>query len=293
MKKLLLVLSLLSTQHIYAFFPMANGIPELPSLPIFGDFDPNRLRVHFNEFTGVQPDFSRESRVVNQIADSVIDGDVEYLLTGAGKEIFSIFMEADADKTKGGVIILHNRGQHANWGDTIKPLRVGLAEKGWDTLSVQMPVLDKHAKYYDYVPIFPYSHDRIEAAIKFYKDKGIDNIVLIAHGCGVHMSMSYLDKYGDDKIKAYVGIGMGATDYRQKLVKGFPINKMSVPILDIYADKDFKGVQNLAEYRAKLIEIAGNKKSIQKVVKNADHYYKDSKAVERLIGQVSEWLDTL
>jgi uncharacterized ferritin-like protein (DUF455 family) len=31
--------------------------------------------------------------------------------------------------------------------------------------------------------------------------KCIDNIVLIAHGCGAHMSMSYLDKYGDSKIK--------------------------------------------------------------------------------------------
>jgi hypothetical protein len=40
------------------------------------------------------------------------------------------------------------------------------------------------------------SHERIDAAINFYKAKGIDNIVLIAHGCGAHMSMSYLDKYG-------------------------------------------------------------------------------------------------
>jgi hypothetical protein len=43
-----------------------------------------------------------------------------------------------------------------------------------------MPVLGKGAKYYDYVPIFPYSHERIDAAINFYKAKGIDNIVLIA-----------------------------------------------------------------------------------------------------------------
>jgi hypothetical protein len=51
----------------------------------------------------------------------------------------------------------------------ILPLRTGLTEKGWHTLSVQMPVLGKGAKYYDYVPIFPYSHERIDAAINFYK----------------------------------------------------------------------------------------------------------------------------
>jgi predicted alpha/beta hydrolase family esterase len=74
------------------------------------------------------------------------------------------------------------------------------------------------------VPIFPYSHERIDAAINFYKAKGIDNIVLIAHGCGAHMSMSYLDKYGDSKIKGYIGIGVGATDYKQKIVNGFPFH---------------------------------------------------------------------
>jgi pimeloyl-ACP methyl ester carboxylesterase len=109
-------------------------------LPMFGEFNPNKLRAEFNQFVGIEPDFDREHRLVNQIADAVIDGDVEYLRLKNGREIFSIFMESEADKPKGGIIILHNRGQHANWSDTIKPLRTGLTEKGWHTLSVQMPV---------------------------------------------------------------------------------------------------------------------------------------------------------
>jgi pimeloyl-ACP methyl ester carboxylesterase len=169
-----------------------------------------------------------------------------------------------------------------------------LTEKGWHTLSVQMPVLGKEAKYYDYVPIFPYSHERIDAAINFYKAKGIDNIVLIAHGCGAHMSMSYLDKYGDSKIKGYIGIGVGATDYKQKIVNGFPFHKMSVPILDVYADNDFTGVRKLADYRAHLIQVAGNKKSAQMIIANAQHYYnKNDGSVERLVTKVANWLDTL
>jgi predicted metal-dependent hydrolase len=42
-------------------------------------FNPNKLRAEFNQFVGIEPDFDREHRLVNQIADSVIDGDVEYL----------------------------------------------------------------------------------------------------------------------------------------------------------------------------------------------------------------------
>ncbi|MBT3744562.1 MAG: DUF3530 family protein, partial [Candidatus Thioglobus sp.] len=182
-------------------------------MPKIGDFDPSSLQKFYNQFTNAQPDFERENRMISEIEDAVMDGDVEYLPVSNDKEIFSIYMEAQAEKAKGGVIILHSRGYHANWDSVIKPLRVGLTEKGWHSLSVQMPVLDKKAKYYDYVPIFPYAHERIEAAIDFYKQLGVDNIILISHGCGAHMAMSYFDKFGDDKVNAFVGIGMGATDY--------------------------------------------------------------------------------
>ncbi|SMN16178.1 hypothetical protein CRYPD_903 [uncultured Candidatus Thioglobus sp.] len=260
---------------------------------MFGDFNPNKLHAEFNQFVDSKPDFLREQRMVDEIADAVMDGDVEYLSLKNDQEVFSIFMESEADKPKGGVIILHNRGQHANWADTIKPLRTGLTEQGWHTLSVQMPVLGKEAKYYDYVPIFPYSHERIDAAIDFYQEKGISNIALIAHGCGAHMAMSYVDKYNNDKIKAFVGIGMGATDYNQKIVNGFPFHKMSVPLLDIYAAQDFSGVRKLSAYRGRLIKMAGNKKSAQMIINNADHYYTNNKSVERLIIKVSSWLNAL
>ncbi|CAC9477048.1 hypothetical protein, partial [uncultured Gammaproteobacteria bacterium] len=66
-------------------------MPTLPNLPMFGEFNPNKLRAEFNQFVGIEPDFDREHRLVNQIADSVIDGDVEYLRLKNGREIFSIF----------------------------------------------------------------------------------------------------------------------------------------------------------------------------------------------------------
>ncbi len=292
MKKITIILGFLLAQNISAFFPMPN-MPKLPELPMFGDFNPNQLRTNFNKFSNSEPDFARERRVISQIEEAVMDGDVEYLPLKKGRKVFTIYMESEVDKPKGGVIILHNRGQHANWDDTIKPLRTGLTEKGWHTLSVQMPVLGKEAKYYDYVPIFPYSYERIDAALDFYKEKGITNIVLIAHGCGAHMAMGYIEKYSDNKFKGFVGIGMGATDYKQKLVNGFPLYKMTVPILDIFAEQDFAGVRKMAKYRDGLIKQAGNKKSAQVIIENADHYYKSEGAVKHLTDKVAIWLNAL
>jgi len=231
--------------------------------------------------------------MIGEIEDAVMDGDVEYLPLANDQEVFSIFMETEDEAPKGGVIVLHSRGYHANWDSVIKPLRVGLASKGWHTLSVQMPVLDKNATYYDYVPIMPFSHERIEAAIDFYKARGIDNIILISHGCGAHMSMSYFDKYGDDQINAYVGIGMGATDYKQKVIKRFPLDIMLKPVLDVYGEKDFPGVVRLSDSRQALMDISNNNKSAQKVIKGADHYYKEEGTADNLTKVIDAWLSNL
>jgi len=56
------------------------------------------------------------------------------------------------------VIVLRGRGFHPDWPEVAAPLRSELFEHGRETLSLQMPVLGKTAKYYDYVPVFPAGH---------------------------------------------------------------------------------------------------------------------------------------
>jgi hypothetical protein len=104
------------------------------------------------------------------------------------------------------------------------------------------------------------------------------------------MSMSYFDKYGDDQINAYVGIGMGATDYKQKVIKRFPLDIMLKPVLDVYGEKDFTGVVRLSESRKALMDISGNKQNAQKVIKGADHYYKENGTDQVLIDTIDTWL---
>ena len=292
LNKIILTFGLVFSQASLALLGL-DDLPKFPILQKVGDFDPSSLQKFYNKFTDAEPDYTREDRMIAEIEDAVMDGDVEYLPLKGDKEVFSIYMEPDVDKPKGGVIILHSRGYHANWSSTIKPLRVGLAEKGWHTLSVQMPVLEKSAKYYDYVSVFPYSHERIDAALSFYKQLGVDNVILVSHGCGAHMSMSYFDKYGDGKINAYVGIGMGATDYKQKVIKRFPLDIMLKPVLDVYGENDFPGVIRLSESRQDLMDVAANAKSAQMVIKGADHYYKENGTAQVLTNTIDAWLSGL
>ena len=244
--------------------------------------------------TSYASDLAREKRMADEIVDAIVDGEAVYLQAD-DKEFLSIYTEAD-DPAKGVAIILHGRGFHPDWQDVINPLRVGLAEAGWNTLSVQMPVLEKQAKYYDYLPLFPQAIPRIEAAIAYareqIKEAGTENkVVLIAHSCGAHMAMTWADVDSFEAIDAYVGIGMGATDYKQPMKQPFPLAKVKVPVLDVYAANDFPAVQKMAAARWQSIEQAGNSKSDQVIIPDADHYYSDRG--DALTSVISEWLDTL
>jgi pimeloyl-ACP methyl ester carboxylesterase len=138
-----------------------------------------------------------------------------------------------------------------------------------------MPVLARDAKYYDYLPIMDEAIPRIEAGLVFLRDQGNKQIAIIAHSCGVHMSMNYLKKIGDEVLSAYVGIGMSATDYRQPMREPFPLNSLGIPVLDIYGSDDYPAVGRLAPGRWEQIHQAGNPLSRQSVVDDADHYFTD------------------
>jgi len=238
--------------------------------------------------TAVASDLAREERIASQIIDSIMDGEA-IELAADGREFLAIEMESDSDTTRGAAIILHGRGLHPEWEQVIKPLRTLLPEHGWHTLALQMPVMKKEAKYFDYVPTFPEAYPRIEAAIAHLKEQGFKRIVLIAHSCGAHMAMHWIDLNGDNEIAAYVGIGMGATDYKQKMVKPFPLDKMKVPILDVYGEEDFSAVLRMAPERWSQIQRAGHGLSQQIRVENADHYFVDKGG--ELVEAISGWLN--
>lgn len=235
-------------------------------------------------------DHAREQRMANEIVDSILDGDAVYLKSGS-HEFLNIYTETDAESPSGAVIILHGRGYHPNWEEVVRPLRVGLIDSGWNTLSMQMPVLEKAAKYNDYVPVLNESFPRIEAGIEYLKQQGNSKIILIAHSCSVHMVMAWVDAGHFKDIDAYVGIGMGATDYKQPMAKPFPLDKIKVPVFDVYGADEYPAVLRGAVDRKKLMELAGNKKSKQQSIPNANHYFTDQG--DALLEAVSNWLGSL
>ena len=84
-------------------------------------------------------DLEREKRMADEIVDAILDGDPIFL-NANNHDFLAIYTQSVVDdereRVKGTVIILHGRGFHPDWQDAINPLRVGLTEHGWNTLSV-------------------------------------------------------------------------------------------------------------------------------------------------------------
>ena len=47
------------------------------------------------------------------------------------------------------------------------------------------------------------------------------------------MAMLWMEQYADQGIDAFIGIGMGATDYKQPMRHPFPFASLKVPVLDL------------------------------------------------------------
>ena len=234
------------------------------------------------------PDYEREQRIAEQIEPDIFDGEAIWLSANQ-REFLAIHIPVE--DTPGAVILMHGRDVNPEEQELIGPMRVGLAEQGWTTLALQMPVLEKGKTYYDYVPILKFGHERIQAAINFLKDQGETKVYLAAHSCGAHMTNHWLNAHGDSQIDGYIAMGLGATDAGQDLQAPFPIGNMSVPVLDLYGSEEFPRPLAMLPERKQLLEKNGHPDSAQIALQGSDHYFRDYG--DKATKIVAEWLSKL
>ena len=222
--------------------------------------------------TGVNAsDKEKEKRWADQISDSLLDGEAIQLNDGTA-DFLAIFTEAENPKDVG-VIIIHGIGIHPDWPSVIQPLRVRLAENGWNTLSLQMPILGNDANVEDYEPLMKEVPARIDAGIRYLFKQGAKKIVIVAHSLGAQMSSYYLahkkiyqEAQTQTPIIAFIGIGMGAGNVPY-------LKQIKIPVVDIYGEKDLPTVLGSVDARAKAAN--SNKHYQQKKVAGANHFFED------------------
>lgn len=223
-----------------------------------------------------QADYAREQRWADEITPAILVGDPVQLALPGGRKFLGIY--APSSKAQAGVVIVHGLGVHPDWG-LINPLRSQLSEQGYATLSVQMPVLAAGEPGEKYTPLFPEAAERIAVAVKYLRDRGHKKITIVSHSYGARMTNFLLNQPGAPAISAWVSIGITGEYTRPETLQA--------PVLDLYGEKDFPGVLELAAKRAAVIQnIRG---SAQIRIAGADHFFNGMD--KELVSSVKQFLD--
>ena len=239
-------------------------------------------------FAASKSDLAKESRWEEQIVPSLLVGE-DVKLKADGVEFLALYAEPTTEEVHGGMIVLHGIGVHPAWPDVIDPIRMTFPDKGWHTLSLQMPILKNEAEDKDYPPLFAEVPGRIQAGVDYLKSKGVNKIVIVGHSMGVTMANYYLATRPDKSIKAVVSAASGPGipgDKRADSLANF--KKTKLPYVDIYGTEDSKRVKDAVEERKKMAGKMKKKDYTVISVPGANHFYSGKQ--EELIKVIDDWL---
>ncbi len=223
-----------------------------------------------------QADYARERRWAEEITPGILTGDPVHLELKSGRKFLGIY--APNAKAPAGVIVVHGLGVHPDW-ELINALRSQLAEQGYATLSIQMPVLAADARGDEYPPLFPEAAERLQAAVAFLRGKGFGKIAIVSHSMGSRMTDYFLSQGGAPQIDAWVAIGLSG---EYTALAGF-----KAPVLDLYGEKDLPAVLASAGKRAAAVSRVRGSGQIQ--VAGADHFFANRE--NELVNRVKLFLD--
>lgn len=215
---------------------------------------------------GLRSDDAREQRWAEEIVPTLVVGDAVWLQPpGGGRKFLAIFTEPKpAPKSaRGAIVLVHGLGVNPDYG-VIGSLRTQLADAGYTTLSIQMPVLASGEPAERYPGLFSEAAERIATAVSWLQTKKYRRIVLVSHSMGARMANHYLGRNPQAPIAAWVALGISSGEFE-------PGTAGRIPIYDIYAENDLPVVMAGAAERAKVL--ARVRGSRQAMVYGTDHYF--------------------
>lgn len=221
-------------------------------------------------------DYDREKRWADQILPALMIGEAVWLEQSNGHKFLTLYTEAE--KPRGAVIIAHGRGWSPDY-ELYGTLRTKLAEQGYTTLAIQLPVLGGGAKLGDYIPTYPDAEERFALAAQFLAGKGYKNIGIVSHSLGATMANQYLINTKQTPVKAWAFIG---------IINGLEeMFRIKIPVLDVFGGKDWEITQVGAYERKKQIDkVPGSE---QVMVKDALHFFEGRE--DELVQVLTTFLD--
>jgi pimeloyl-ACP methyl ester carboxylesterase len=206
-------------------------------------------------------DYAREKRWADQVVPTLVTGEAVWLEAPRTEKFLGIYTEAK--DAKGAVILAHGLGVHPDYG-VIGELRTRLADAGYATLSVQMPILAAEAPAARYPVLFWEADARFASALTYLRRKRYDRIWLLSHSMGSRMANHYISAHPQVPLAGWISLSISSGDIG-------PFKKIKFPVYDVYAEHDLEAVIKGAPRRAETLKRMRG--SSQTMVFGADHYF--------------------
>jgi len=207
-------------------------------------------------------EYAREKKWADEITPGIVVGDPVYLQL-QGRSFLTLLTEAK--DAKAALILLHGAGIHPDWG-LIGVLRTQLADHGFTTMSLQLPVLPIEVRGSAYHKTYPEGVKRIATAVDFLQKKGYSKIAIVSHSLGSDVGGLYI-RQQPSKLYAWASLGIEGDD---------AFSGIKIPVLDLYGENDLPGVVRSAPARA--ASLKGKPNSKQLMLAKSDHFYSQHEA---------------
>jgi hypothetical protein len=188
----------------------------------------------------------QEQLIAEALRAEVKESEAVELQVG-NKKVLALFRSQTRGQALGGVLLLHDLNGHPDWPGVIHALRSRLPESGWHTLSLQLPHADSAQLT---VAQLDAIRPRIAAALADLEKRGIRNTVLVGHGQGAIAAIDYLADNITPSVQGLVVISLDGTENAEPRLDGAAgLARISLPILDVYGDRDYLPVVESARRR--------------------------------------------
>lgn len=209
-------------------------------------------------------------------------------LEASGIEFRGLYRDAVSKDLRGGVILLHGRHSSQDSANLIHPLRQGLPEHGWSSLSLAMPIaepddLQGHAARLEE------AIERLQSAVTFFTQKNLTNIALLAHDTGTWAALGYLARSPDSTVKAAVLVDpVPIPDLDPSPIAADRPSFTGLPILEILSSRLSSPADDMSRKRAAM---KNNPAYRLLVLNEPDRGWQDME--DFLINRIHGWLTSL
>lgn len=212
-------------------------------------------------FSANAQDYAREERWESEVVGNLVVGEPVKLSLKSGHAFLALY--APVPNAHNAIVLVHGIGVHPDHG-VIGVLRSALADRGYTTLSIQMPVQASDASAEAYTPaVFDEAVERIAVAAAWLQTRGIRKFVLLSHSMGSRMSLAYWKTTKKAPYAAWICLGIPTA------FSG--LGGMPAPILDVHGEFDLPPVLAHAANRVHaMVSIPGSR---EVEIAGADHFY--------------------